>query len=231
MNWHRRAMMAGLLGVSAAGPARAEDTDSPIAHGLLANNEIAKAFRKPQSADLPDVQVLGPDGTVGVRDLLKGRTVLMPLWAEWCAPCLSELPDFAKLQRMYSGPKFAIIPVMTAMQRRWTPDAIHQLLGILHADAFTPLMEANFGNKLLMRMGREGGEVALPCNLLIAPDGHVVGRETGRLTPDDASEGPAPAKNRDPETIRRAIAGQAQSVWGKDDGARFAAVMAQGFFD
>jgi thiol-disulfide isomerase/thioredoxin len=232
MSLHRRAVVAGMVGLSAVRAAHAAEKESPIAHGFLAKNEIAKAFEEAPSSELPDVEVLGPAGVMKVRDLIKGRTVLMPLWAEWCAPCLSEIPDFARLQQMYAGPKFAIVPVMTAVQRRWTPDAIKQLLGILHASVFEPLMENKFGNTLFRRMARQGGNVAaLPCNLIIAPNGRVVGREIGRLTADDASAGAAPNKTHDPETITRAIAGQAQSIWGKEDGARFAAVMAAGFFD
>lgn len=231
MNLHRRAVMSGLFGLSSLGVARAEDTESPIAHGFLSNNAVAKAFRKPQSNTLPSVEVVGPSGVKKIGDLLQGRTVVMPLWAEWCAPCLSELPDFAKLQRMYAGPKFAIVPVLTATKRQWTPDALKQLLGILHADVFEPLIENNFGDKLWRYAAKNGRYMELPCNLLIAPDGHVVGRELGQLQADDASAGPAPAENRDPEQVRRALAGQTQSIWGKDDGARFAAVMAQGFFD
>jgi thiol-disulfide isomerase/thioredoxin len=106
----RRAAISGAVAVTAslATPAAGAD-DSPVAHGLLLNNKVAKAFHAAPRDTLPDVEVVGPDGVHKLADLIKGRTVVMPLWAEWCAPCLSELPDFAKLQRKYGSATFAVI--------------------------------------------------------------------------------------------------------------------------
>jgi hypothetical protein len=66
---------------------------------------------------------------------------------------------------------------------------------------------------------------ALPCNLLIGPDGRVMAREIGRLeNTDDAN----PAKTWK-ETVNRTGAGEVQSRWGQTDGEAFAAAMANGF--
>ena len=77
----RRTVLSELAGMSAGlvmPPARAEDA-SPIAHGVLANNELAKSFIKAPSS-LPDVTLVGLQGEFDI-DSLKGRTILMPLWA------------------------------------------------------------------------------------------------------------------------------------------------------
>lgn len=205
--------------------------DSPIAHGVLANNALAKAFRPPYARNIPDVDIRGPNGTQKISDLIKGRTVVMPLWAAWCPPCLSEIPDFAKLQQKFGGPTFAIIPVMTSPNRRWTSPSIAKLFGILHATAFAPLMENRFGKKLAEDMASyKGRGYALPCNLLIDPNGRVIAREIGRLPAPDSHDGPAP-KNGDPEIVARAESGQTQSLWGKLAGEEFAAAMASGFLN
>jgi thiol-disulfide isomerase/thioredoxin len=221
----RRTVLTGLVGI-AARPAYAED--SPLAHGALANNSLAQAFEKAPSRSLPDVKLVGLDGEFSI-DSLKGRTILMPLWAEWCAPCLSEIPDFAWLQKKFANPRFTIIPVLSGTQKRFAPSDILKLFAILHSEALPPVLEKNFGARLIRAMGREGAGYSLPCNLIIAPDGTVVGREMGRLTAPDAAEGPAPEKTKDPETITRAIKGQAQSIWGKPEGEEFARAMAAGF--
>ena len=223
----RRTVIAGLAGLAAAPAASADAGSSPVAHGVLANNTLAQAFEKARP-ELPYVTIVGLDGEFDT-DTLKGRTILMPLWAEWCAPCLSELPDFAKLQKKYGNDRFAILPVLTGTRKRMTPALLASVFHILHADALTPLIEKNLGDKLMAAMARTDDGLAVPCNLLIAPDGTVVGREMGRVSAPDASEGPAPAKTKDPETITRAIAGQAQSMWGKVEGEEFAAAMAAGF--
>ena len=223
----RRAMMLGLGAGLFTPPALAADEASPVAHGVLANNALAKAFEKARR-DLPDVTLIGPDGEFDTGTL-KGRTILMPLWAEWCAPCLSEIPDFARLQAKYGTRHFTIMPVLTATQRKLTPDLINNLFDILHARALRPVAEKNFGSKLAIAMGRDGNGWALPCNLLIAPDGTVVGREMGKIAAPDAATGAPPPKTGDAETVTRAIKGQAQSLWGKQEGEDFAAAMAAGF--
>lgn len=224
----RRAVLAGLAG-SALSPALAEKAPSPVAHGILADNELAKAFEPPQSARLPDVTIMGQRSDVSL-DIFRGKTILMPLWAEWCAPCLSEIPDFSRLQAKYRNARFEIIPILTAPNRQLTPDRIADVFTMLHATSLPALVERNFGDKLFRAMCRTGRQYTLPCNLLIAPDGTVVGREMGRITAADATQGDAPPPNGgDSETIRRAMAGQAQSAWGKAAGEEFAAAMASGF--
>jgi thiol-disulfide isomerase/thioredoxin len=224
----RRSVFCGLAAGLATPQAFAEEA-SPIAHGALANNVIAKAFKAPPRDRLPNVTLVGQKGEIEIG-ALTGKTILMPLWAEWCAPCLSEIPDFSRLQAKYGNAKFEIIPILTGTRRKLAPEKIGEIFNLLHANALAALVEKNYGDNLFRAMCREGRGGVMPCNLLIAPDGTVVGREIGRVTPDDASAGSAPPSNGgDPETIRRAMAGQAQSEWGKSAGEEFARAMANGF--
>jgi thiol-disulfide isomerase/thioredoxin len=224
----RRTALLGLAAAAASQPGFAANPDSPVAHGILAKNPLALAFEK-IGPDLPNVEIVTPSGVQPISNLLKGRTVLMPLWAEWCAPCLSELPDFALLQQKFGNGSFAILPILTASRKKWNLAAIAQVFGVLHATVFDPLMEYRLGDELLNAMAKKDGELALPCNLLIGPNGKIAGREIGRVNSDDGSAGAPPPKNGDPETVARAEAGQAQSQWGKDAGREFAAAMAGGF--
>ncbi len=203
-------------------PAHADDSVSPVAHGALANNPLALAFEA-SPAQLPDVLVLGPNGTRNISEF-KGRTLLMPLWAEWCAPCLSELQDFAGLQKKHGNDKFAIVPILSGTQKRMTPATVAQLFSYLHADALEPLIENHFGDRLLTTMARgKSREVEIPCNLLIAPDGRVVGREFGMK---EATGVKADSKH---QLLAQAEAGNVLSQWGKEAGDEFAAAMANGF--
>lgn len=204
-----------------AGPLRAEENTSPVAHGILADNLLAKAFEA-TTAELPDVTVIGPNGSRSISEF-RGRTLLMPLWAEWCGPCLGELQDFGTLQRKYGNDKFAIVPILSGTQKRMSPANVAQLFSYLHADSLEPLVENHFGTRLLNTMARSGRGVAVPCNLLIAPDGRVVGREIGMKQADDFD---AHSKH---EILAQEIAGKVLSEWGKPAGAEFAAAMANGF--
>ncbi|HWA30803.1 MAG TPA: TlpA disulfide reductase family protein [Rhizomicrobium sp.] len=222
----RRAVLAGLGAIAAARPANA-DSPSPIAHGVLADNPLAMAFED-APARLPGVALVGLDGSHSTAEFT-GRTILMPLWAEWCQPCLGELPDFSKLQKKYANDRFQIMPVLTGTRKKITPEIIGKLFGILHADGLAPLMEEGLTSHLMDTLAVRGVETELPCNVLIAPSGRIVAREFGLKSgqPDDARTNSADG----PSLADRAQAGETLSLWGKAAGEQFAQAMAAGFLD
>lgn len=221
----RDAVLGGLAGIVSGRAHAAEDLSSPIAHGILEQNSLAKEFEPSPQSELPEINIWGPQGKRSIREL-KGRTLLMPLWAEWCAPCISELPDFARLQKKYGNAQFAIVPVLTSSLKRFTPQRLGEILAALQAGIFEPLIEDNWGARLTRVFAKKPGAPlgALPCNLLIAPDGRVVARAIGRTPKTDLS----PAKSFK-ETFERSRSGEVQSRWGEPDGEAFAAAMADRF--
>src|SRR5262249_25110593 len=94
-----------------------------------------------------------------------------------------------------------------------------------HAGIFEPLIEWRLGDRLMRMAERPGKRPALPCNLLLTPDGRVVAREIGRIA---NSDGAGPAKSYK-DVLTRASSGAGQSRWGQTDGDAFAAAMADGF--
>jgi len=226
----RRAVLAGLAALAAARPAAADDA-SPIARGVLANNILAQAFEEiPGNPALPDVVLNGANGDRKLSDF-KGRTLIVPIWAEWCTPCLSELPDFARLQKKYGNSEFAIVPVLSGPYKQMTPAVTATILGYLHADIFDPLVEQHFGGRLLRTMARQPqGGLAIPCNLLIAPSGKVVAREIGKMPRDAQPEVAPKTENVTAEDAKRIKAWQS-SLWSSVYGEEFAAALANGFLD
>ncbi|MGH6870964.1 MAG: TlpA family protein disulfide reductase [Rhizomicrobium sp.] len=229
----RRSVLAGAAGLLVARATLAqEDTASPLAHGALASNPIAQAFETAPESELTVVAVTGPNGDRGIYDTLKGKAILMPLWAEWCTPCLSEIPDFARLQEKYGNDKFAIVPILTGAQKQVTPEALTTIFADLHASVFEPLIEHKFGRKLMMGMARTSLRgVELPCNLMIAPSGRVVAREFGLKRTDEQDAAAAAATAAHQDQVARAEAGDVLSLWGKPPGEDFARAMASGFLD
>jgi thiol-disulfide isomerase/thioredoxin len=225
---NRRTVLAGIAAL-AARPSFAQDSPSasPVAHGVLAKNPIALRFERAHS-ELPNVDITGPSGDRALADIIKGRTVLMPIWAEWCAPCLTELSDFARLQEVYGNDKFAIIPILSGPRKMFDVAQVKEILSIVKASIFEPLIEHKHGAELLAIMARTGNASEIPCNVLIAPDGHVVGREIG-IARDDSKDADPDAPKNSLDRLNRAAAGQTQSYWGMPPGDEFAVCMAHGF--
>jgi thiol-disulfide isomerase/thioredoxin len=78
----------------------------PLAKGEVAAVEI---HARPMPA--PELAFNGPDGQPTTLAALKGKTVLVNLWATWCAPCLKEMPALDALQQALGGPDFAVVAV------------------------------------------------------------------------------------------------------------------------
>jgi thiol-disulfide isomerase/thioredoxin len=63
----------------------------------------------PAAAPAPDAVFTGPDGKpMKVADL-KGKVVVLNLWATWCAPCKIEMPTLAKLQAAYAAQPLQVV--------------------------------------------------------------------------------------------------------------------------
>jgi cytochrome c biogenesis protein CcmG/thiol:disulfide interchange protein DsbE len=54
-------------------------------------------------------------GSVQLSDL-RGKPVLVSLWASWCPPCKAEMPAFEKVYRQYADQGFTILAVNASNQ-------------------------------------------------------------------------------------------------------------------
>lgn len=189
--WTRRGAMAGaaaLMGAGAAGaqtrvpvlgePAKALDTPA------LRNNRMARAFREPPAGlAVPAVRVERREGVAPLK--LQPGLTLVSLWAPWCAPCLHELGDLAKLQEKFGGPRFRILPILTAPREPITAAEAGYLLKKHNAGVFAPVIDRGTDSKglfqaLSVRETPNGpARPGLPCNLLVSADGTVLARQFG----------------------------------------------------
>ena len=84
----------------------------------------ARLDRSQAGKALPEVMVRDPDGEELALDSLKGRPVLLNLWATWCAPCVKELPTLQAIaNRADVG-----VEVVTVSQDIGEPMAVQQFL-------------------------------------------------------------------------------------------------------
>lgn len=85
--------------------------DVAKAVGAAATGEVAAMLAANPPQSLSDLAFNGPDGQpMTLRDL-SGKTVLMNLWATWCAPCRAEMPALDALQKDMGGNGFEVVAV------------------------------------------------------------------------------------------------------------------------
>ena len=61
-----------------------------------------------QPADDFEYLLVDDETTVRLSDL-KGKVVILNVWATWCAPCLTEIPELNRLQERYADDGLVIV--------------------------------------------------------------------------------------------------------------------------
>jgi thiol-disulfide isomerase/thioredoxin len=155
----------GDAGNSAAGECRAAQ---PVAERLapLARGEVAAVAAAKEPKMLPDLAFQGPDGTPKTLADYRGRTVLVNLWATWCAPCRQEMPALDRLQATLGGPDFEVVAINIDTRNPEKPKAWLKEAGIERL-AYYADPEA----KVFQDLRRVGKAVGMPTTLLVDPDG------------------------------------------------------------
>ena len=93
---------------------------------------------------------------------LRGKVVLLNFWATWCAPCLVEMPVFAKWQEQYGPQGFQVIGI--SMDDNSAP--VRRVLSKLKLNYPIAMGDAALGEHY-------GGVLGLPLTYLIDRKGVV----------------------------------------------------------
>ena len=68
----------------------------------------------------PDFAVTGLDGRTVRLSGLRGKVVVLNLWATWCAPCVEEMPSMDRLWGVLRNEDFALLAVSQDEEGRRT---------------------------------------------------------------------------------------------------------------
>ncbi len=104
------ALVASLFVASCTGPAQVANNNSaptgqPPGRTVPANNPNAPTVpTEPVPATLMNRELKLLDGSNFKLADFQGKIILVNLWATWCGPCRSEVPDLIKVANEY-GPK------------------------------------------------------------------------------------------------------------------------------
>jgi len=185
----RRSFLAATVCLAATPcPVRAQ---SVFAGTVLAGNRVARRFEPlPPHTRVPDIRLDGDNGSHHHLSELTGKTRLVAIWAEWCAPCLIEAGDLARLYARYGGPNFEVVSVLSDSRQKLDVKGARAVLERTHAQALPLWVESNGGDVVAAALtGTRGNLIDLPCTLLLDHTGAVTGRMTGLAMAADGRGG------------------------------------------
>lgn len=153
--------------------------DPPVQAPVWSQPEIVPRATRPEPraklATLPESLLRRPiksldSGSFRFADF-EGKVIVVNLWASWCGPCRSEVPEYEKVRKSYVGREVEFIGLTTEDPRTAT-DRVKQFV-----------RSVNFG----FRLGWADRETAytlmngraIPQTLVIAPNGRIVAQWNG----------------------------------------------------
>lgn len=126
---------------------------------------------------LPDIEFTDGSGKAIKLSDFKGRTVLLNLWATWCAPCREEMPALNRLQQELGSDAFEVVALSLDRQGL---EASKKFLDEVKATALKPYIDATAKQGTALKL------VGMPTTILINKDGLEVGRLAGPAEWDSA---------------------------------------------
>ncbi len=127
--------------------------------------------------DIGNLSFVGPGGQMVSLDAWQGKTLVLNVWASWCAPCITELPSLEGLRQALDPNAFDVIAVST------------------DRDTTYPRIVAFLQNKKMPALARYYDQdrsiirnvtlKSLPITIVVGPDGREIARYDKPLKWDD----------------------------------------------
>ena len=130
---------------------------------------VGKIDRSHKGAALPKAVVSDPSGARLDIESLKGKPVLINLWATWCGPCVKELPTLNALAAQKAGG----IAVVTVSQDMGQPDKVAGVITSHHYDHLHAWLDPQNTLAFFYNSGE------LPTSVLYDAQGREVWRMAG----------------------------------------------------
>lgn len=100
----------------------------------------------------------------------KGKVLVYNIWAEWCGPCVEEMPSLARLQKAFAGKDVAVVPVAYGFGQGVTREStLAKFRSLVGAD-----LPFYFDGEQVLQSEAQTG--ALPATMIYDKDGKEVAR-------------------------------------------------------
>ena len=145
--------------------------------GAASEEKLGIASRRGRVGEhVPDLELTVLDGEKVSLESLRGRPVLLNLWATWCLPCIAEMPELATLHDRYADEDLVLVGLSFD-----DADATDKVR------AFVAEYEVPFAVWLdpAMRVFSALRVKSLPVTLVLDREGQIAWRRDGRITADD----------------------------------------------
>jgi len=128
-----------------------------------------------------DLAFQGPDGQPRTLSGMKGRVVLLNLWATWCVPCREEMPALDRLQTEAGGADFEVVALNIDTSRLEKRQQFLSEIGVKSLKFY-----ADPSADVFQTLKRAGKVVGLPTTILIDADGCELGTLAGAAAWDSS---------------------------------------------
>jgi len=131
---------------------------------------LARLTASQKLSGTPDVVLTDVSGFHHSLSALKGRYVLINVWASWCGPCVAELPALARLAGAFPDSQLSVLAVDEEKGAATIASAFLKTHG---AELLVPYADPG------MELSRAFHIYGYPTTILIDPDGRQIARATG----------------------------------------------------
>ena len=163
--------VAALDAETAACQAKTEKLEAVDA---AARGEVAAILAANPPRSVKDLAFNAPDGSAMTLANLSGKTLLVNLWATWCAPCREEMPALNQLQKEMGSDAFEVVAVNVDTGGDEKPK---RFLEETKVDALGYYRDSTLG--LFNELKRRGLALGLPVTLLVDDEGCMIGHMNG----------------------------------------------------
>lgn len=165
----------------------------------LSVGDMAAMGIQNQARSLPPLSFNDIDGAAKTLADFRGQSLLVNIWATWCAPCRAEMPALAKLEAELGGDDFKVLAINIDRGDVEKPRSFLAEIGVSNLGLYRDETMGVFNT-----LKKEGLAFGLPVTLMVDGNGCLLG----------AMNGPAEWAGPDAQALVGALTGKPATALG-----------------